>query len=177
MPPTDLLHTANPHLVLFLDVGGVLVHQKTCDLGSRERDPWRMLATIDPACAGQVVRIVRTTGCRIVLSSMIRCCAMQVTGLRRALINAGLSRIEVRRSGDVGLASTPHLEGNECRADEIGAWLREHPEVERYVVIDDHWVPDHVQAEPLPGYSEGGLLGVTADDAIRLLIDTVSVIQ
>ena len=176
MLPTDLLHAANPHLVVFLDVDGVLIHSETQGKGRQEREPWKTLAAIDPECAARVVRIVRATGARIVLSSTIRRYDDQVVGLRRALIDAGISRHEVRRSNsdNGGFSCTPWLAsefsgGPGCRTAEIEAWLVEHPEVKRYVVVDDCPTINLVQARPIPSHFGGGLLDAATDNAIELL--------
>lgn len=166
--------------VLILDVDGVLVHHGSVSGGRASGEPstssFFHAATVDPACAKRLKRIVDATGARIALSSTWRRFEHQKTGLKRALIDAGFDRRELR---GLFLPSTPYFgseglarakaTGKSERVIEVEAWLAEHPEVTRYLAIDDHPLPGHPQLDPRPDYFSGGLLDAHADQAIRLL--------
>jgi hypothetical protein len=154
--------------VIFLDVDGVLATSESIGKGKLSREPrdssFYHAALIDPACAKRVLRIEDATGAKIVLASAWRKFSFQLAGLHRAFMSAGLTGREVR---EMFIGSTPEFQ--EDRSVEITAWLRAHPEVTSYVVIDDSIVPGHPQAQPRPDFFAGGLLDATADDAIRIL--------
>lgn len=154
--------------VLFLDVDGVLVHQGTVGNGKVIGEPWGssfyFAATVDPACALRVKRIIDTTGAKIVVSSVWRSHTAQMTGLHKALSLAGFDRRELRK---VIVGSTPVL--RQERPAEIAAWLAEHPEVEKYVVLDDGYIAGHPQVDPIPNYATGGLQDATVDAIIARL--------
>lgn len=154
--------------VVFLDVDGVLMHAGTIERGKLSREPrdssFYHAVLIDLVCVGRLMRVVRETGAKLVLASAWRKYDHQSTGLHRAFLTWGLSGRAVR---DLFEDSTPVM--NDDRSKEIEAWIKAHPEVTSYVVIDDSIVPGHPQANPRPDHFDGGLLDATADDAIRIL--------
>ena len=166
--------------VLFLDVDGVLVHSGSVEGGRASGEPcgssFYYAAQVDPACGARVKRIVEETGARIVVSSTWRRFEAQMSGLRRALLNAGFDRRTLR---EVLVGSTPTLGGTGLvtaiaqdrteRQMEVEAWLAQHPEITSYLVIDDHPLPGHPQLEPRPDYFGGGLLEAHIEQATRIL--------
>lgn len=105
--------------VLFLDVDGVLNSERDYEVVS-DRDT-SIFYRLNRKQIDMVHEIIKETGCKIVLSSSWRL----MYGGRKALTCWGIPIHDV----------TPSLEG--CRGAEIKAWLDAHPEVERYVIIDD----------------------------------------
>lgn len=100
--------------VLFLDIDGVVNNKRTKgNLGG--------FMAIDPAMATLVQRIVRNTGCEIILSSSWR------------LFQNGRDEIErkICKFADI----TPILHAP--RGYEIKVWLTRHPEIEHYAILDD----------------------------------------
>jgi hypothetical protein len=100
--------------VLFLDIDGVVNNKRT-------KRNFEGFMPIDPAMAALVQRIVRNTGCEIVLSSSWR------------LFQNGRDEIErkVCKFADI----TPILHAP--RGYEIKVWLTLHPEIEHYAILDD----------------------------------------
>lgn len=99
--------------VLFLDVDGVLNSLNTTNFSE--------LYPIDPYKAFLVGRIQLQTGCEVVLSSSWRNHPEGIENVSKRVVRV--------------LDKTPWLDG--CRGDEIHAWLEQHPEVEKYAILDD----------------------------------------
>jgi len=100
--------------VLFLDIDGVVNSRRT-------KKNLEGFMAIDPAMAALVQRIVRNTGCEIVLSSSWR------------LFQNGRDEIErkICKFADI----TPILHAP--RGYEIKVWLTQHSEIEHYAILDD----------------------------------------
>ena len=100
--------------VIFLDIDGVVNNKRT------EKSFGGFMA-VDPAMAALVQRIVRNTGCEIVLSSSWR------------LFQNGRDEVErkICKFADI----TPILHAS--RGYEIKVWLTLHPEIEQYAILDD----------------------------------------
>lgn len=154
--------------VLFLDIDGVLLHVGTQGLGRTSGEPWGssfyFAATLDPACVLRLKKVLDATGARVVVSSVWRTHDDQMTGLRRAMLNAGYDRQALR---DVFVGATPVI-GQE-RDVEVTAWLSKHPEVTKYVVLDDGVVGSHPQLDSRPNHFEGGLLDSHVEALVALL--------
>jgi hypothetical protein len=119
--------------VLFLDIDGVC---NSWAYGEKIGTLWEV---VDPATAAMVRRIITTTGCKVVLSSTWRLYENCREIVRR----------EVCEFIDV----TPNMQapgqhyGVTDRGHEIKAWLDQHPEVERYAILDDN--SDMLPGQPL----------------------------
>jgi hypothetical protein len=113
--------------VLFLDVDGVLNSQR---LGTPDgMRPW---------CVTQLARIVKESGCKIVVSSTWRAGGIgETSDFHRCLLEASVPGDDTIQRVLIGI--TPDLVGNGegARGDEIAAWLGEHPDVESFVILDD----------------------------------------
>ena len=103
--------------VLFLDADGVINSKNT----PADKNGFM----IDPMMAFRVGKIQLDTDCEIVLSSSWR------------HFKGGREEIE-KRVGKI-LDVTPSLSDPEkqFRGDEIEVWLNNHPEVEKYAILDD----------------------------------------
>lgn len=147
--------------VLFLDVDGVLNSSAYLELraAARANGDWAQL--LDPAACALLNDVLAATGARIVLSSDWRFRVESLVHMERMLRARGALCAEivgqtpdiVRRCKDEGVAfrlrwlSEQLRAGRELadiktwpwagRGDEILAWLAEHPNVERYAVVDD----------------------------------------
>jgi hypothetical protein len=101
--------------ILFLDIDGVL--NKKDNFNPNRKDS---LWPIDSYCAFLAGKIQLDTECEIVLSSSWR---WHPDGIK-----------EAKKIVDI-IDITPKI--NASRGEEIGAWLEEHPDVERYAILDD----------------------------------------
>jgi hypothetical protein len=102
--------------VIFLDIDGVLNCWETTER-------WRGFIGIDPKLAQRLAELVRVTSAKVVLSSTWR---RDPDWLKTMQANHV-----------VGLIDRTPLLPNRPRGEEIDLWLHEHPEVERYAIIDD----------------------------------------
>ncbi len=132
--------------VLFLDIDGVV----NCITTAQRH---RGTIGIDPYMALLVDRIVQATGAKIVLSSTWRLWES--------------SRQEVRRQVGEFIDVTPEI-GGAIRGQEIAEWLKGHPEVMRYAILDDDsdMLPDQ------PFFKTSWAVGLTqeiADQVIQYL--------
>lgn len=101
--------------VLFLDIDGVVNSMHT-------KERFQVYIGIDTKLTKYVKQIIKRTQCKVVLSSIWR-------------LDAEF-RDEVRAKVTDFIDVTPRL-GKE-RGYEIEDWLRKHPEVETYAILDDN---------------------------------------
>jgi hypothetical protein len=149
--------------VIFLDIDGVLNHQKHYEWLIETDEPTHMQRTypyteFNPESCRLLNEIIWETGAQIVVSSSWR-----LDG--EARLNSlfkffGLPRI---------YSITPCL--NTKRGIEIGAWLAAHPEVDGYVILDDD---EDMTAEQMPFFIktnpyEDGLNEDVKERAIQIL--------
>ncbi len=107
--------------VLFLDIDGVLNSRRSqLAFGAYPHD-FSNMQQFDLVAVGLIRRLCRVTGCSCVLSSDWRY-------YTTAHIAANSLDLPI-------IGATPQLDGS--RGLEINAWLSDHPEVERYAIIDD----------------------------------------
>lgn len=150
------------NVVLFLDIDGVLNdHNWVGDAESCD---------IKRKCILQFNRIIRETGAVVVLSSawryMIHGEAMTLSGFAYMMRTHGMTGAAEL----IGL--TCRDEEIEHRGDQIAAWLKEHPEVTRYVVLDDDdgdSVSRCQDRHKHPFVRTDGRIGMTAEDADRVI--------
>lgn len=100
--------------VLFLDMDGV------CNCLANFQNEHQGVYQIDPDMMARVQRIVRETGCEVVLSSSWR---MDSDGRDAVKKHVKLRDITPVRGG--------------LRGEEVKIWLRWHPEYEVYAILDD----------------------------------------
>jgi hypothetical protein len=149
--------------VIFLDIDGVLNHQKHYEWLIETDEPTPMQRTypyteFNPESCRLLNEIIWETGAQIVVSSSWR-----LDG--EARLNSlfkffGLPRI---------YSITPCL--NTERGIEIGTWLAAHPEVDGYVILDDD---EDMTAEQMPFFIktnpyEDGLNEYVKERAIQIL--------
>jgi hypothetical protein len=130
--------------VIFLDIDGVLNCKTT-------PNPRKLPYIVDPPLLERFKRVVATTGARVVLSSTWR------------YDPAGLFSAQHR--GIPFLDAIPDLP-EQPRRDEIRAWLAEHPEVERFAVLDD----EDDELDELPLFQPAASIGLT-DQIAQGLVD------
>lgn len=104
--------------VIFLDVDGVL---NSAGLLYHYGFDY-----LDEDMVSLFCRVVKETGAEVVLSSSWR-----LNGRSRSIVSEALAVHDVEIVG-----TTPRLRG-EPRYREISEWLSDHPDVERYAILDD----------------------------------------
>ena len=109
--------------LIFLDVDGVLNSIESmivnADSGSE----------LCPIRCGLVARLIRETGAKVVVSSSWR--TGNLANTRALLDKAGAGRIVSNIIGETPQGFDGH------RGSQIAAWLKEHPGVASYVILDD----------------------------------------
>jgi hypothetical protein len=117
--------------VLFLDIDGVLNSERTrMALGGYPQDfAPAELEKFDWVAVLLIKRLCRETGAVVVMSSAWR----NLFELKDFKENFDLPVID----------RTPYLGSDAyaagvCRGDEIAAWLKDHPEVTHYAIVDDY---------------------------------------
>jgi hypothetical protein len=103
--------------IIFLDVDGVL---NNFGLIARYGFDY-----IDDGCVSLLSQVVKTTGAEIVLSSSWRLEESNLSLVRAALGRSGLKIKDC----------TPFL--RMARIQEIKQWIKDHPEVTKFVILDD----------------------------------------
>jgi Swiss Army Knife RNA repair-like protein len=125
--------------VIFLDIDGVLNCKKTSN-------PRKLPYVVDPILLDRFRRLVETTAADVVLTSTWR---YDPAGLFSAR-HWGIPFIDV----------VPDLP-EQPRRDEIRAWLDQHPQVERFAVIDD----EDDELDELPLFQPSSRTGLTQEVA------------
>jgi hypothetical protein len=123
--------------LIFLDIDGVLNCPKT-------PNPRSFPYVIDDRLLARFRQLLERTGASVVLSSTWRYDPAGIFSAKRY----GVPFIDV----------TPDMP-NEPRCKEILEWLRNHPEVTRYVVIDD----EDDELEGLPFFQPSSRIGLTEE--------------
>jgi hypothetical protein len=121
--------------VIFLDIDGVLNCRNT-------PNPRKFPYVIDKGLLARFMQLLQTTGALVVLTSTWR---YDPAGIFSAK-HYGIPFIDV----------TPDMP-HEPRCKEILEWLRQHPEVTRYVVIDD----EDDELDELPLFQPSSRTGLT----------------
>ena len=116
--------------VLFLDVDGVLNNEKffVTQTVNYEKDFLGVNMTdLDLNCLKRLARIVKETGCKIVVSSVWRMGSDSLSALQEQLDLVG---VEV-------YSTTPVKFGDAARSVEINMWLDKQEQVTRFAILDD----------------------------------------
>jgi hypothetical protein len=121
--------------IIFLDIDGVLNCRKT-------PNPRKLPYVVDPKLLRRFKRLLERTGAKVVLSSTWR---YDPAGLFSAR-HWGIPFIDV----------TPDMP-KRPRCSEILAWLKAHPKVKRYAVIDD----EDDELDELPLFQPSAATGLT----------------
>jgi hypothetical protein len=122
---------------IFLDIDGVLNCKRT-------PNPRKLPYIIDPLLLARFKRLLEHSGAEVVLSSTWR---YDPAGLFSAK-HWGIPFIDVIPD----MPKSP-------RRDEILAWLKQHPDVERFIVIDD----EDDELDELPLFQPSGRNGLTQE--------------
>lgn len=119
----------NPMKVVFLDIDGVLNNEGYLSKVAAGRSSAGIgLRSFDPDSIDQLNRFLKETGASVGISSTWRY-MHDIDSFRELFKLSGLP-------ADSIIGTTPKtMEGH--RGQEISGWLREHPEVTSYVIVDD----------------------------------------
>eukprot|EP00746_Dinoflagellata_sp_MGD_P122779 gnl/MRDRNA2_/MRDRNA2_57565_c0_seq1.p1 gnl/MRDRNA2_/MRDRNA2_57565_c0~~gnl/MRDRNA2_/MRDRNA2_57565_c0_seq1.p1 ORF type:complete len:278 (+),score=36.24 gnl/MRDRNA2_/MRDRNA2_57565_c0_seq1:76-909(+) len=154
-------HNSPYSVIVFLDIDGVLHSLYGNDL-------------FRPTCMAHIDRILRTSGASVVLSSTWRTVPRSYNMVNETLRARGLPIIldvtkDFNPKGDAGGQYVP-------REVEICEWLDRHPEVQRWIAIDDMQLmnPETKEGQRMRGHfvrtdCNVGLTSKHADLALRLL--------
>lgn len=116
---------------------------------------------LDPRAIAQLKKIVEATDASIILSSSWRWNREGKNAVRRQLREKGLDFI----------GTTPcRLDIPLCRDNEIAVWLKEHPEVESFIILDDNEM-NSLALKPFQVKTDfkDGLTREKAEEAILML--------
>ena len=122
--------------VIFLDIDGVLNCSKT-------RNPRKLPYVVDKRLLALLKRMLKRTGAKIVLSSTWRI--------------DPVGRFAAKHHGIPVYDYSPDMPKSP-RHQEIKRWLRQHPSVTRYAIIDD----EANELDDLPLFQPSGKTGLTA---------------
>lgn len=151
--------------VIFLDIDGVLNDDYTTDSSPEG------FTGIDDGMVENLERIVRKTGAKIVLSSSWR--SLWNPNNPESWEPDGKYLVgKLAKYNLVMIDKTP--EHNDLRGTEIRMWLRDHPCVTHWVVLDDTRFPDFEPQDIIPHWVHtfnrcGGLTRDLADRAVSIL--------
>ena len=126
--------------VIFLDIDGVLNCKKTAN-------PRKLPYVVDRRLLARLKQLLERTGAKVVLSSTWR------------YDPAGL--FSAKHWGILFIGITPDMP-KRPRRDEIRAWLKKHPKVTRFAVIDD----EDDELDELPLFQPSAATGLT-DKIVR----------
>lgn len=108
--------------VIFLDVDGVLNSDEYFQR-PEYKEKTGIETEVDALKVALLKQAVQETGAHVVLTASMR------------RLNIGKGLIKLLNSFGIFPDSTPHI--NHERGLEIDAWIKEHPDVEDYVILDD----------------------------------------
>ena len=145
--------------VVFLDVDGVLNSIHTIRVTANN------YTFVDEKHILRLKRILDETGAVVVLSSDWK------DGMVDPETRSDLEELrdELLRYGIEITDYTPDDTLFRCRGTEIEMWLQSHPEVSRFVILDDRADIDPNKDRWVQTYYTEGLTDENADDAIRIL--------
>lgn len=143
--------------IIFLDVDGVLNNESWLIKCAEESHYYPIRHSLEHRALSLLAHIVRETGASVVISSSWR----KIRSAKESLLFY-LDHWNIPLAGE-----TPDVGG--IRGDDIQAWLDEHPEVERFVILDD----DDDMGDLIPHLVQttwkNGLQPIHKDAAIHLL--------
>lgn len=154
----------NPSKVIFLDVDGVLN-----DVATEDRTPDHFVGLSDVMIAN-LAHIVKETNAKVVLVSTWKSEWDQEPSNR----TVDGQYLDTRLSEHGITISDKTTDYISDRGNGIASWLKDHPEVEQWVVLDDDVFFDYAECGIMPHlirtfYYCGGLTAELADQAIKKL--------
>lgn len=152
--------------VIFLDIDGVLNHEQHYKWLMETDEPTELqrvypYSEFNPKSCQLLNDIIKETGAKIVVSSSWR-----LDGVAR--LNGLFKHVGLPNIYGITPVFIPH---NKVRGDEIKKWLSEHPEVDKYIILDDdtdmlpEQMPFFIKTNPY----DDGLNNKVKNKAIELL--------
>lgn len=114
--------------VLFLDIDGVCNSRLYFKRMAKRNPDFKIWHEVDPAAVELVRRIIKETGCKVVLSSTWRL----YPEAREVVRQKVCSFIDCTKDMQAGAKR-----GIVPRGEEVQEWLDRHPEVTTYAILDD----------------------------------------
>lgn len=147
--------------VIFLDIDGVL----NSELWALEMSAKKVYVFRDNILEERALKIlqhiVQDSGAQLVLSSTWRITPKQYEDADQWLRKYGMHLIDYTRF---------FCPEDTCRGDEIAAWLREHPDVEQFVIIDDDCDMRGLTSHLVQTHFRTGLQEEHYDQAMKILM-------
>lgn len=170
--------------VVFLDVDGVLNHENFLRVldeqhrqlqhtrGGKECDCYILENQIDKASIARLNRLLEATGAKVVISSSWRK-LLDPPELERVLVKHGFAGEIIGETPD-GPNDPVFTAGGIMidrihRGHEIAHWLSQHPEVERFVILDDCSDMEHLKHRLVQTDVDVGLTDEDVELAIRMM--------
>jgi hypothetical protein len=136
--------------VIFLDVDGVLINRASCKIG---------FGVVDVVCVANLNKILEQTHAVVVVSSCWRI-GRTVSELRALFGIWGVNADVVDRT---------IVNWQWIRGQEITEWLKEHIDVEKFIILDDDKDMGNLLPYLIQTKFVEGLTAAQADEAIRRL--------
>lgn len=145
---------SNANKVIFLDMDGVVCTHRAC---VPRDDRGAIFTYLDPVVIDMLNDICEKTGAKIVISSSWR---KLTTEMNMVLAAAGLKQCHFFFSKDEkngGFYTNKFSTKGHSRGHEVDDWLRDHPGIDCYVILDDdsdfldHQKPFLVQTDSYDG--------------------------
>ncbi|MFQ7036167.1 hypothetical protein ESZ91_02600 [Candidatus Borkfalkia ceftriaxoniphila] len=144
---------------LFLDIDGVVcLHNEATGLNwGKGNDDF-----FDADCCRRLKEIIDITGCKIVLSSSWRLFPESIRLMFKQFKPYGITREDF-------LGKTPSLQD---RGDEILAYIKKHPQIEKFVALDDEEYNSYAfpYGRLLLTKEESGITEMIKNKCIQMLI-------
>lgn len=114
--------------ILFLDVDGVCNSRDYLYRLRAKNKKATLWHAVDPEAVKLVRRIIKETGCKVVLSSTWRLYPEARAVVKREICYIYDCTKDLQRGSKRGIVP---------RGDEVDEWLRRHPSVTQYAIVDD----------------------------------------
>jgi hypothetical protein len=141
-----------PSKIIFLDFDGVV---------NAFSEP-ESVRCLSKRCVANLNTLLERSGASVVVTSTWRI-RHPLADLRQILVNSGL-RFPERIVG-----ITPRGEMGQVRGHEIGQWLKDHPEVKQFVILDDDSDMGPFLHRLVRSDSDAGLTDLDVEKALEIL--------
>lgn len=133
---------------VFLDIDGPMVPM---NFWSRKDKDKKGHMAFDPAAVATILRVLNETGAKLVISSSWRNIGYE--RMSSILEEEGISKDYLHEDWSIDFSYDVGMSG---RADFIRTWLKRHPEIKHYAVVDDVEldIPNLVKVSTFDGMSD-----------------------
>ena len=148
--------------IIFCDCDGV-INRISGEYSTPLRQSGGILIMSEPELVFRINLIVDRTDCELVLSSSWRHLpnwreVMKANGIVKHFLDR--TEVETLKHGEHNGGSKKGGTYVRCRGNVIAAWLKEHPDVEKYAILDDdadflaEQIPNFFQTDPALGLTQ-----------------------